>query len=233
MSDPNQGPPEHDAPESDQPTQIAPTEWPQHGQSEQPQAHGTPPPPYRSSQQAYDAPPPSCGAPAPVYGAPLPAGYGTAWRPGTVTTAGVLALVTAGINFLIGLLFLSGGMYAATQVPKQTEEGAAAAFLGLTVFFTVVGLVSLLIAGFLLGAGVVALKGRTNTILIWISPVTMVWYSISASSIIASSGEPSRVQIPWLCLTLTATLCLALAVVIVILVFTPSSKDFFRAHGGI
>jgi hypothetical protein len=239
MSDPKLGPAEHDAPESDQPTQIAPTGWPQYGQSEQPQAHGTPPPPYRSSQQPYGAPsplygapPPSYGAPAPAYGAPLAAGYGAAGRPGTVISAVVLAFVTAAIDLLIGLLFLSGGIYAATQILKQTEVGAVAALLVFTVFLIIVGLVFLLIAGFLIGGGVAALKGRTNKILIGISTVAMVWHFISAGSIIASRGESSTVLIAWLCLTLIATLCLALSVVIVILVLTHSSKDFFRARGG-
>lgn len=239
MSDPNRRPPEHHAPESDQPTQIASADWPQHGQSEQPHAHGTPPPPHRSPQQPYGAPSPpygaptpSYGAPPPTYGAPLPAGYGAAGRPGTVTTAVVLAFVTAAINLLIGLLFLFGWMYAATQVPKQTEEGAVAASLVFTVFLFIVGLVFLLIAGLLMWGGVAALKGRTNKILIWISSVAVVWHLISASSIITSRGEPSTVLIAWLCLTMIATLCLALSVVIVILVLTQSSKDFFRVRGG-
>src|ERR1700738_98203 len=239
MSDPNQRPSEHNAPESDQPTHIASADWPQHGQSEQPQAHGTPPPPHRSPQQPYGAPSPPYGAPTPsygapttTYGAPLPAGYGAAGRPGTVTTAVVLAFVTAAINLLIGLLFLFGWMYAATQVPKQTEEGAAAASLVFTVFLFIVGLVFLLIAGLFMWGGLAALKGRTNKILIWISAVAAVWNLITASSIITSRGEPSTVLIAWLCLTLIEILCLALSVVIVILVLTQSSKDFFRVRGG-
>jgi hypothetical protein len=225
MSAPNQGPFEPSAPASDRPTHIASTGWPQHGQSEQSQANGTP-------SLSSGGPFPSYGDPGPVYyGAPLAAADGVAWRPRTVTTAGILALVTAAINLVIGLACVGGAMYMGSQVFKQTDEAAGVGRIMFAVFFTIVGVISLLIGGLFIGGGVAALKGSTNKVLIGISSTAMVWHLISATAIIAAVGEPATV-FPWLGVNVVSTLCIALYGAILVLVLTRSSKAFFLAHGG-
>lgn len=225
MSYPNQGWPEPNPPRSEQQTQQA--RWPQQGPPGQPPAYGSQqpyaPPPY-GAPQPYGAAP-QYGAPqpygsAPQYGAPQP--YpGPGRRPGTVTTAAVLAFVNAGIVIITKLL-------AFAVLATFTSNAIAEWGMGLVVANYALLLAKLVAGGLLIWGGVAALQGRSRRILVIATVTQATLAALGVVVSIASSGSGSTGG-SWYVGTF---LELVFTAVILTLILQPSSADFFRARKG-
>jgi hypothetical protein len=181
-SDPNhpqgnapQGQPGWSAPQGPPPQDYG---TPAHGAPQQ--GYGAPQQGYGDPQQGYGAGPvQGYGDPAQGYGAPAPAysgapDSGTAQKPGMVTAAGIIGIVWGGLGLLFGLLALTvafslfGGLY------------------GLLVLLSVV------VSGALLYAGIQVVQGRSPRLLLLISYVaiginllTMIWGATQGASIVS------------------------------------------------
>lgn len=196
-SDPNH--PQEAAP--GQPGWAAPQQ-PQQGYGQAPEGYGQAP-------GGYGAPTPSYGN-APGYGqAPAgygnaPAGYGQApggQRPGMVTAAGIIGIVWGGLGLLFGLLALS----------------VAFTFGGV---FGLLVLLSVVVAGALLWAGIQVIQGKSPRLLLLISYVaiginllTTIWAVAQGASIFSG------------------LLGLILPVVVVVLLMNQQSKQYYASRG--
>ena len=172
-SDPNY--PQGNAPQG-QPGWSAPQGPPQ-GYGEAPQGYGSAPQGYGSAPQGYGAAPQGYGSAPQGYGGPAPAysggpDAGGGQRPGMVTAAGIIGIVWGALGLLFGLL-------------------------GLTVAFTLLGpvyglllLISVVVSGALLWAGIQVMQGKSPRLLLLISYVaiginllTMIWAATQGASI--------------------------------------------------
>jgi hypothetical protein len=131
-----------------------------------PQGYGAAPQGYGAAPQGYGAAPQGYGA------APHADDAGTGQRPGMVTAAGIIGIVWGALGLLFGLL-------------------------GLTVAFSLLGavyglllLISVVVSGALLWAGIQVMQGKSPRLLLLISYVaiginllTMVWSATQGASI--------------------------------------------------
>ena len=150
--------------------------------------------------QGYGSAPQGYGGPAPAYsGAP---DAGTGQRPGMVTAAGIIGIVWGALGLLFGLL-------------------------GLTVAFTLLGavyglllLISVVVSGALLWAGIKVMQGKSPRLLLLISYVaiginllTMIWALTQGASIVSG------------------LLGFILPGVVVFLLLNPVSKQWYASRG--
>jgi hypothetical protein len=134
------------------------------------QGYGNPPQGYGSAPQGYGGPAQPYGGPAPAYsGAP---DSGTGQKPGMVTAAGIIGIVWGALGLLFGLL------------------GLAVAFSLLGGFYGLLILLSVVVSGALLYAGIQVVQGKSPRLLLLISYVaiginllTMIWAATQGGSI--------------------------------------------------
>ncbi len=189
-SDPNY--PQGGAPQG-QPGWNAPQGPPPQGYGAPQQGYGAPQQPYGSPQQGY-------GGPAPAYsGAP---DNGTGQKPGMVTAAGVIGIVWGGLGLLFGLLALT------------------VAFSLFGGFYGLLVLLSVVVSGALLWAGIQVVQGKSPRLLLLISYVaiginllTMIWAATQGASIF------------------TGLLGFIVPGVVVFLLLNQQSKQYYASRG--
>ena len=143
---------------------------PQPGYGQPQQGYGDPQQGYGQPQQGYGAPAQGYGGPAPAYsGAP---DAGTGQKPGMVTAAGIIGIVWGALGLLFGLL------------------GLAVAFSLLGGVYGLLILISVVVSGALLWAGIQVVQGKSPRLLLLISYVaigvnllTMIWAATQGGSI--------------------------------------------------
>jgi hypothetical protein len=166
---------------------------PQHGYGSAPQGYGAP-------QQGYGSAPQGYGGPAPAYSGGPDAGPGQ--KPGMVTAAGIIGIVWGALGLLGGLL-------------------------GLTVAFSLLGavyglliLLSIVVSGALLWAGIQVVQGKSPRLLLLISYVaiginllTMIWAASQGGSFF------------------TGLLGFVIPGIVVFLLLNPQTKQYYAARG--
>jgi hypothetical protein len=167
-SDPNY--PQGNAPQG-QPGWDAPQGPPPQGYGAAPQGYGSAPQGYGSAPQGYGSAPQGYGGPAPSYsGQADPAAGGQ--RPGMVTAAGIIGIVWGALGLLFGLLALT------------------VAFSLFGGFYGLLILISVVLSGALLFAGIQVIQGKSPRLLLLISYVaigvnvlTMIWAATQGAGI--------------------------------------------------
>ena len=157
------------------PTPGSDPNHPQGNPQGQPGWSAPPPPPpaqgYGGAPQAYGSPAQSYGGPAPAYSGAPDGGPGQ--KPGMVTAAGIIGIVWGALGLLIGLL------------------GLAVAFSLLGGLYGLLVLLSVVVSGALLYAGIQVVQGKSPRLLLLISYVaiginllTMIWAATQGGSVI-------------------------------------------------
>jgi hypothetical protein len=120
---------------------------------------------------APQGPPQGYGGPTPAYSGPVGPG-GTGQRPGMVTAAGIIGIVWGALGLLFGLLALT------------------VAFTLLGAVYGLLVLISVVVSGALLWAGIQVIQGKSPRLLLLISYVaigvnlvTMIWAATQGVSI--------------------------------------------------
>ena len=129
-----------------------------------------PPQGYGAAPQGYGSAPQGYGGPAPAYSGGPDAGTGQ--RPGMVTAAGIIGIVWGALGLLLGLLALT------------------VAFSLFGGFYGLLILVSVILSGALLFAGIQVMQGKSPRLLLLISYVaigvnvlTMIWAATQGAGI--------------------------------------------------
>jgi hypothetical protein len=172
-----------------------------------PQGYGSPQQPYGDPQQGYGVPQQGYGVPQQGYGGPAPAysgapDSGTGQKPGMVTAAGIIGIVWGGLGLLFGLLALT------------------VAFSLFGGFYGLLVLLSVVVSGALLWAGIQVVQGKSPRLLLLISYVaiginllTMIWAATQGASIF------------------TGLLGFIVPGVVVFLLLNQQSKQYYASRG--
>jgi hypothetical protein len=192
-SDPNY--PQGNAPQG-QPGWNAPQGPPQGS----PQGYGGPSQGYGDPSQGYNPPAQNYGGPAPAYSGGPDAGSGQ--KPGMVTAAGIIGIVWGALGLLFGLLALT------------------VAFSLFGGFYGLLVLLSVVVSGALLWAGIQVVQGKSPRLLLLISYVaiginllTLIWAATQGASIF------------------TGLLGFIVPGVVVFLLLNPQSKQYYASRG--
>jgi hypothetical protein len=161
---------------------------------------GPPPQGYGNAPQGYGNAPQGYGGPAPAYsGGP---NDGPGQRPGMVTAAGIIGIVWGALGLLFGLL------------------GLAVAFSLLGGIYGLLVLISVVVSGALLWAGIQVMQGKSPRLLLLISYVaiginllTMIWAATQGGSFF------------------TGLLGFVVPGIVVFLLLNPQSKQYYASRG--
>lgn len=159
---------------------------------------GPPPQGYGAPQQGYGGQ--GYGGPAPAYSGGPDAGTGQ--KPGMVTAAGIIGIVWGALGLLFGLL------------------GLAVAFSLLGGVYGLLVLLSVVVSGALLWAGIQVVQGKSPRLLLLISYVaiginllTMIWAATQGGSFF------------------TGLLGFIVPGIVVFLLLNPQSKQYYASRG--
>jgi hypothetical protein len=165
-----------------------------------PQGYGSAPQGYGSAPQGYGSAPQGYGGPAPAYSGGPDAGTGQ--RPGMVTAAGIIGIVWGALGLLFGLLALT------------------VAFSLFGGFYGLLILISVVLSGALLFAGIQVMQGKSPRLLLLISYVaigvnvlTMIWAATQGAGIFSG------------------LLGFVVPGIVVFLLLNPQSKQYYAARG--
>jgi len=159
-----------------------------------------PPQGYGSAPHGYGSAPQGYGGPAPAYSGGPDAGTGQ--RPGMVTAAGIIGIVWGALGLLLGLLALT------------------VAFSLFGGFYGLLILISVVLSGALLFAGIQVMQGKSPRLLLLISYVaigvnvlTMIWAATQGAGIFSG------------------LLGFIIPGVVVFLLLNPQSKQYYASRG--
>ncbi|GAB3431108.1 hypothetical protein [Actinophytocola sediminis] len=149
------------------------------------------------------------GTSGPVWGRPMPA----VRRPGTLTAAGVLGFVAAGIEIIGGIIWLAGG--AMISSVEDTAAGLGGETSGTGGVIVLLGVLSLAVGGCYIWGGVSAQSGRNSQVLTVVAAIAL---GINLIALVFAAP--------------TGLLGFLLAAVTIGLVLAPANRAFVRSVGG-